>query len=618
MNPNTAAFVPGHPYQQSHGDVASINNFPDSNTAPYISSSDITPRVSEFPSMEALRTSLQTLSGAYQDTCSLADRSQTTMMAQQLPGTPRETELVSRSSQRPDPSPLHRLSNLDLQDAPERSQVLAVYTQSVDKTTNPGYMPIGSLVNLKGPPKWGVVKISNIPYGVTKPEVFQFIGRQARPITEEMGCPIHIIMERSTAKTMDCYVEFQTVTDAYETVKRINRVHSNGRVPRLGGRHVDVEISDQDALLKDLFPRANCVKWEAGMPKIQPNHDQISCSGFNGFFTSEEIIMAIRHAELPRRSPFSEKCPQRTYESTISTIYKFPWYAPWTYTVADRNQLFELANRHIQCLATGIKHKTVGLLEKLLRELLQAGLSCPGFSERQKYTLCMNSQIESEINKLSVMSKWFPFDTLSNKPDFHEDIHTYYADLISQGVVPDLGNSGLINKFPKDIPYLSSPYGCIWLEWSQDAAKVHWEDAVEYEMKILHDLVLHGWMNDDRSNMLNLNLRRPSGELSFPRGFSDRRNMSLSLYPSDTEESQAQTDSSSRSGVYISHFRRASESAGSCSISGLSGPSSTWTHALLLDSSFEARPAYRHHRKTESSPMCLTPTTNNWNPEMTS
>jgi hypothetical protein len=118
--------------------------------------------------------------------------------------------------------------------------------------------------------------------------------------------------------------------------------------------------------------------------------------------------------------------------------------------------------------------------------------------------------------------------------------------------------------------------------------------------------------------MLNLNLRRPSGELSFPRGFSDRRNMSLSLYPSDTEESQARTDSSSRSGVYISHFRRASESAGSCSISGLSGPSSTWTHALLLDSAFEARPAYRHHRKTESSPMCLTPTTNNWNPEMTS
>jgi hypothetical protein len=116
-----------------------------------------------------------------------------------------------------------------------------------------------------------------------------------------MGCPIHIIMERSTAKTMDCYVEFQTVPDAFETVERINRVQSNGRVPRLGGRHVDVEVSDQDALLKDLFPRANCVKWEAGMPKIQPNHDQIACSGFNGFFTSEEIIMAIRHAELPKR-----------------------------------------------------------------------------------------------------------------------------------------------------------------------------------------------------------------------------------------------------------------------------------------------------------------------------
>ncbi|KAL4989472.1 hypothetical protein BDW68DRAFT_195972 [Aspergillus falconensis] len=575
-DPNTAAFAPGHSYQQSQGGVVSLNGLSDSNTA-------------------ALSTPLQTLSNPNQDAHDLVDQSQPTMTVQPS-CRPSETEALSCSSERPDPLPLHRLNNLDIQDNPEYSQVIAVYTQSVDKTTNPGYMPIGSLVNLKGPPKWAVVKISNIPYGVTKPEVVQFIGRQARPITEEMGCPIHIIMERSTAKTMDCYIEFQTVRNAHETVERINHFHNNGRVPRLGGRHVDVEVSDQDALLKDLFPRANCVKWEAGMPKVQPNHDQISCSGFNGFFTSEEIIMAIRHAELPRR---------------------FPWYAPWTYTVEDRNQLFELANRHIQCLATGIKHKTVGLLEKLLRELLQAGLKCPGFNERQKYTLCMNSQIESEINKLSDMSKWFPFDTLSNKPNFHEDIHMYYADLISQGIVPDLGKSGLINKFPKDMPYLVSPYGRIWLEWSQNAANVYWEDAVEYEMKILHDSVLHGWMNDDRSNMLNLNLRQPSGEPSFPRGLSDRRNLSLCLYPSDTDESQGQTDSSSHSGVYMPPFRRASESAGSAGISGLSGPSSTWTHALLLDSSFEARPAYRQHRKTESSPMCLTPTMNNWTADIT-
>ncbi|KAL4977869.1 hypothetical protein BDW66DRAFT_165294 [Aspergillus desertorum] len=615
MKPDTASFVPGHPYQQSQGGVVFLSDFPDSNTSTYFSSNGITPGACEFPSMKTLMSSLQTLPDPTHDAHDLVDQTQLTITAQRS-RMPRETETVPRSPQHPDVLPSHRFNNLDIKGSPERSQVLAVYTQSVDKTTNPGYMPIGSLVTLKGPPKWGVVKISNILYGVTKPEVFQFIGRQARPITEEMGCPIHIIMDRSTAKTMDCYVEFQTVRDAHETVERINRLHDNGRVPRLGGRHVDVEVSDQDALLKDLFPRARCIKWEAGMPKVQPNDDQLACSGFNGFFTSEEIIMAIRHAELPRRSPFSEKCPQRTYESTISTLHKFPWYAPWTYTVEDRNQLFELANRHIQCLATGIKHKTVGLLEKLLRELLQACLRCPGFNERQKYTLCMNSQIESEIKKLPDMNKWFPFDTLSFKPDFHEDIHMYYADLISQGTVPDLGRSSLVNKFPKDIPYLSSPYGSIWLEWSQNAANVYWEDAVEYEMKILHDLVLHGWMNDDRSNMLNLNLRRPSEELSFPRGLSDRRNLSLSLCPSDTDESQTQTDSSSRSGVYILPFRRASESAGSGSISGLRGPSSTWTHALLLDSSFEARPAYRQHRKTESSPMCLTPTTNSWGPHI--
>ena len=93
-------------------------------------------------------------------------------MMPQLSRTPHETELVSRSPQCPEPSPLHRLSNLDLQDAPERSSVLAVYTQSVDKTTNPGYMPIGSLVNLKGPPKWGVVKISNVRGLVVRHELY--------------------------------------------------------------------------------------------------------------------------------------------------------------------------------------------------------------------------------------------------------------------------------------------------------------------------------------------------------------------------------------------------------------------------------------------------------------
>ena len=99
---------------------------------------------------------------------------------------------------------------------------------------------------------------------------------------------------------MDCYVEFETPNDAKAAVDRVNKIQETGRPPRLGNRHVDVEVSSQDALLKDLFPRAKCIKWQDGMPILLENHDPYS-SGFSGFLTSEEIVGCLRHAELPHR-----------------------------------------------------------------------------------------------------------------------------------------------------------------------------------------------------------------------------------------------------------------------------------------------------------------------------
>lgn len=107
-------------------------------------------------------------------------------------------------------------------------------------------------------------------------------------------------MERSTAKTMDCYAEFQTVQDAQNTVIRINNIFDTGRAPRLGNRVVDVELSSQDELLKDLFPRAKCLIWKGGIPIALENFDFYT-TGFAGFFTREEIYGAIRHAEIPHR-----------------------------------------------------------------------------------------------------------------------------------------------------------------------------------------------------------------------------------------------------------------------------------------------------------------------------
>ncbi|KAL2871536.1 uncharacterized protein BJX67DRAFT_389109 [Aspergillus lucknowensis] len=603
MNPYSPAFVPefARRRSQSMASPQSINT-----------TKDTVPADSHFhqPTAQVIDTAASTLSDSIRSSNDPAVQYPPTMIANRA-YRPRQSEIVSPVTHRVNTTLLQKLNKLDIQDSSDSSNTLTAYRLSADKITTPSEMPIGSLVHLMHPPKYGVVKISNIPYSITKQEIFQFLGRQARLITSDKGCPIHIIMERSTAKTMDCYVELETPNDAKDTINRINRIYETGRAPRLGNRHVEVELTDQNELLRNLFPRAKCVVWRDATPYVLSNEDKY-CSGFAGFFTSEEIILAIRHAEIPHRSPFCDKCPQRTYESTISTLYKYPWYAPQLYTVHDRNQLFELANRHIIALVARVKRvNTVGLDQKLLHDLLQAGLKCPAFNERQKYTLCVNSEISSEINKFPEMGKWFPFDCLVKMPNFHEDIHFYYAGLISAGTVPKIENLGLPNTYPTEHPTLRSPYGPIWFEWPQSiSSSVTWDAAVNQEMVILSSLVFSGWINDDMGSKLNS--RKVSRESSFSLAPGSHRNTSLA--PSEAEGNGVNTELSSRTGTHAAPSRRASESASISSGMNLN-TTGLWNQKLLLYPG-KPRPGYLGHRITQSSPMCLlSPTKNPWGSE---
>lgn len=106
---------------------------------------------------------------------------------------------------------------------------------------------------------------------------------------------------------MDCFVEFDTVAAANETVTRINRVHEMGRSPRMGSRHVEVAMSSQDELLKALFPHAKCLQWVDAQPVLQENKDLWS-TGFQGFLTDEEMFCVLRHAEVPHRVRLFSSC----------------------------------------------------------------------------------------------------------------------------------------------------------------------------------------------------------------------------------------------------------------------------------------------------------------------
>jgi hypothetical protein len=109
-------------------------------------------------------------------------------------------------------------------------------------------------------------------------------------------------MERVTSKTLDCFVEFVNMGEAAAAVNRFETNRSGGRGGRLGQRHVEVELSCQEELMKELFPKAKNVVWQGSKPVIYETnpYDEYS-SGFQGFITREELIMLVKHVEAPQR-----------------------------------------------------------------------------------------------------------------------------------------------------------------------------------------------------------------------------------------------------------------------------------------------------------------------------
>ena len=112
-------------------------------------------------------------------------------------------------------------------------------------------------------------------------------------------------MERVTSKTMDAYVEFCTLEDAMRAVERhVNNV-VNCRPSRLGDRAVEVELSSQGSLMRDLFPLATGVIWDGATPEFKPYNVNEPWENFKGFIAEEEMIMLVKHVEVPHRVSFT-------------------------------------------------------------------------------------------------------------------------------------------------------------------------------------------------------------------------------------------------------------------------------------------------------------------------
>ncbi|KAK0725735.1 hypothetical protein B0H67DRAFT_480130 [Lasiosphaeris hirsuta] len=329
---------------------------------------------------------------------------------------------------------------------------------------------------LSGPFNHGVVKIKNIPFNSRRTEIIAFLGRNSR-ILNDTDEPVHIIMERVTSKTQDAYVEFLTFADAVKAVERHNEMQKKGRQTRLGDRTVEVELSSQGALMRDLFPFASGVFWNGSIPQIQEPVEDQPWKTFKGFVTEEEMTMLVKFVEAPGRSPFARDCNQRPFESMISTLKKLPWFAAEYITIRQRAVIYNAAMGLIGLLRRSLEdprreREDGNLTTQLLKRLCTAAMLCPGFSVMQKdniaYAAGWGDAKLSQFNQPRFADLWTHQHILVAKPGVPIDVLEWYIAVIREETTRYVGTQSLAarrNAFQwRDALQDRGYFGFLWAE----------------------------------------------------------------------------------------------------------------------------------------------------------
>ncbi|KAH7018279.1 uncharacterized protein B0I36DRAFT_388519 [Microdochium trichocladiopsis] len=265
---------------------------------------------------------------------------------------------------------------------------------------DPNYLPFVESARHHEPADYAVVQIANIPYGISRAEIGNLVGRNSRRIADPLE-GIHIIMTRVDGKTHDAFVEFENMTAAMNVVNRLEtRPTSSGlnANTRLGDRHVVVTLSSQSALMEALFPNARGVRWNGSKPQFPLQSKEEPWKHFKGFMTLEELSMLVKHVEFPQRASFSTNCPERPYESYISVLKKFPWDETCYITIHMQHVMYDTAQKLLDFLQDRIGHGESTtchrLTPQLLKRFVAACLLCPGFTVLQKDNIMVSANLD--------------------------------------------------------------------------------------------------------------------------------------------------------------------------------------------------------------------------------
>ncbi|KAK4569506.1 hypothetical protein LTR86_003269 [Recurvomyces mirabilis] len=320
-------------------------------------------------------------------------------------------------------------------------------------------LPVVEACRVAVPSDAGVIRIRNIPYATPKAEITAIVNRNVQIISQPAGSPYfatHIVMERGSGKTMDAFIEVSTPYEAKRVVEQFGRRAMSGRPARIGDRVVEVETSTQEDFMSEMFPRAKNIVWHGATPKVLLNTEEFYpgqlSAGFTGFMTPEEIVMVVKHAEAPHRSVFASRIMVRVYESLTSTIHKYPWFAHECVNMVERRLLYDCCISVAKALMLFLRRTTGERLDNTkptaatLKEMSVAVLTCPGFSEQQKFHYIQHLGAQgyahfSSAQGLNVVfggtspfaSAW-PFMVLARNPASPERMVQYFASLISDAI----------------------------------------------------------------------------------------------------------------------------------------------------------------------------------------
>jgi hypothetical protein len=135
-----------------------------------------------------------------------------------------------------------------------------------------------------------------------------FVGRNAKILCLPAGSPyyaVHILMERESGKTLDCFIEVASVGEAIWVARQATQRSKKERPCKLSGREIKVTVSSHDELMAELFPRAKHVRWIDGKPVVDRSQRSYyagqAASGFQGFLHTEELVALKKHALLAER-----------------------------------------------------------------------------------------------------------------------------------------------------------------------------------------------------------------------------------------------------------------------------------------------------------------------------